>query len=148
MKNVWIVLVAEVKRRLTSRAFQLGVVIGMLGVAGMIKLPSLVAANVGANQSKAVLAGDPSLTARAKPLLAGEYTIVGTRTETSAPTAAELDRYGAGRMIAFQTRAVRCTSPSMRRIRKRYLRSISRSCWRRSVWPSRSGSSRPTRNAC
>lgn len=39
MKSVWIVLVAEVKRRITSRAFQFGVVIGMLGVAGMIKLP-------------------------------------------------------------------------------------------------------------
>jgi hypothetical protein len=39
VKSVWIVLVAEVKRRITSRAFQFGVVIGMLGVAGMIKLP-------------------------------------------------------------------------------------------------------------
>ena len=50
MKNVWIVLVAEVKRRLTSRAFQIGVVVGMLGVAAMIKLPSLVTANAGTDR--------------------------------------------------------------------------------------------------
>jgi ABC-2 type transport system permease protein len=103
MKNVWIVLVAEVKRRLTSRAFQIGVVIGMLGVAAMIKLPSLVAANVGAEQTQMVLAGEPQLTQRARALLAADYTIVGTRTETAAPSAADLDRMHAGRLVVLQS---------------------------------------------
>jgi ABC-2 type transport system permease protein len=103
MKNVWIVLVAEVKRRLTSRAFQIGVVIGMLGVAAMIKLPSMVAANVGADQTRVVLAGAPALTERARALLAADYTIVGTRTDTGAPSAADLDAMRAGRLIVLES---------------------------------------------
>jgi ABC-2 type transport system permease protein len=103
MKNVWIVCVAEVKRRLTSRAFQIGVVIGMLGVAGMIKLPSLVASNVGVDQTKVVLAGAPDLTDRAKTLVASDYTVTAVRTDTSPPTAAELDRLHAGRMIVLKS---------------------------------------------
>jgi ABC-2 type transport system permease protein len=103
VKNVWIVLVAEVKRRLTSRAFQIGVVVGMLGVAAMIKLPALVAANVGADQTKIVLAGAPRLTARARTLLSPDFTIAAVRTDISAPTAAELDRLHAGRLIVLQS---------------------------------------------
>jgi ABC-2 type transport system permease protein len=103
MRNVWIVLVAELKRRLTSRAFQFGLVIGMIGVAAMIKLPDLVASNTGANQSNAVLAGTPALTARAKALLGGDYTVVSTQTDTSPPDAATLDRLHAGRLIALES---------------------------------------------
>jgi ABC-2 type transport system permease protein len=101
MKNVWIVLVAEVKRRLTSRAFQIGVVIGMLGVAAMIKLPAMVASNVGADQSNIVLAGPPALTARAKQLLAPDFVVTSMRTDTTPPTAAELDRLHVGRLIVL-----------------------------------------------
>jgi ABC-2 type transport system permease protein len=103
MKNVWIVLVAEVKRRLTSRAFQIGVVVGMLGVAAMIKLPSMVAANVGADQTRIVLAGAPRLTERARTLLAADDTVVAVRTSTTAPSAAELDRLRAGRLIVLES---------------------------------------------
>jgi ABC-2 type transport system permease protein len=111
MRNVWIVLVAEVKRRLSSRAFQFGVVIGMLGVAAMIKLPSLVASNVGAEQSNIVLAGDPNLTGRASALLSSDYHVVAVRTDTTAPDAAELDRLHAGRLVVLESdgRSLRAT---------------------------------------
>jgi ABC-2 type transport system permease protein len=102
MKSVWIVLVAELKRRLTSRAFQIGLIIGMLGVAALIKLPDLVASNVGSDQSNAVLAGAPALTARAKELLGRNYTIVSVQTDTAAPNAADLERLHAGRLIALE----------------------------------------------
>jgi len=101
MKNVWIVLVAELKRRLTSRAFQFGVIIGMIGVAAMIKLPALVASNVDADQANVVLAGPPALTARAKQLLGGEFTILAVTRNTAPPTAADLDRLHAGRLIVL-----------------------------------------------
>ena len=101
MKNVWIVLVAEVKRRLTSRAFQIGVAVGMLGVAAMIKLPAMVASNIGADQTRIALAGPPQLTARAKALLSPDYTVVAVITDTTAPTAADLDRLHAGRLIVL-----------------------------------------------
>lgn len=103
MRNVWIVLVAEIKRRLTSRAFQIGVVVGMLGVAAMIKLPSMVAANVGADQTRIVLAGAPRLTERARTLLAADDTVVAVQTSTAAPSAAELDRLRAGRLIVLES---------------------------------------------
>jgi ABC-2 type transport system permease protein len=103
MKNVWIVLVAEVKRRLTSRAFQIGVVIGMLGVAGMSRIPSFVASHVGADQSTVVLAGTPALTARAASLLGPAYKIASIQTSIEPPTAADLARLHAGQFLAFTT---------------------------------------------
>jgi ABC-2 type transport system permease protein len=103
MKNVWIVCVAEVKRRLSSRAFLFGVVIGMLGVAAMIKLPAMVTSTVTGDETRVVLAGEPQLTARARTLLAGDFTITAERTETAPPSAALLDRLHAGRMIVLES---------------------------------------------
>jgi ABC-2 type transport system permease protein len=105
VKNVWIVLVAEVKRRLTSRAFQIGVVIGMLGVAGMSRIPSFVASHVGGDQTAVVLAGAPALTARAAGLLGGAYKIAAIQTSTEPPTAADLTRLHAGQFIVLTTSA-------------------------------------------
>jgi ABC-2 type transport system permease protein len=103
MNAVWIVCKAEVKRRLRSRAYQIGVVVGMLGIAAMIRLPGAVAEHVTASQRTIALAGSPLLTARAKDMFAGAYTIVAVLPDTHAPTAQEMTHLGTGRVIALST---------------------------------------------
>ena len=105
MRDFWIVYLAETKRRLRSRAFQIGLVIGMLGVAGMIELPGFLDKQIAAGQRTILLAGEPALIARARPLLQSSYTIAGTRVSTAAPTAAELAAARAGALVAVERSA-------------------------------------------
>lgn len=102
MRNVWIVCLAEIKRRVTSRVFQFGVVIGMLGVALMIRLPGFVESHVNESSSSVILAGSPALTVRAQTLLTPEFRVVATRTGVQAPSSHDLDAAKAGRMIALE----------------------------------------------
>jgi ABC-2 type transport system permease protein len=103
MNSVWIVCVAEVKRRITSRAFQIGVIIGMLGVAAMVRIPAFVASHVGADQTAIVLAGAPELTARAKTLLGSDYKVVAVQTSIAPPSSDDLARRQAGRLVALES---------------------------------------------
>jgi ABC-2 type transport system permease protein len=69
------VYVAELNRRIKSRPFIVGLLIGVVGVTLLTQLPQWVgSAFTGSNTI--VLIGDPALTARAKPLLQGDYKIV------------------------------------------------------------------------
>ncbi len=65
---------AELARRLTSKPFLIGLAAGVLFIVLFTKIPQIFA---GAFEgSKAIaLAGDPSLTARAKPLLEKDFTV-------------------------------------------------------------------------
>ncbi|MBV8491119.1 MAG: hypothetical protein JO199_11375, partial [Candidatus Eremiobacteraeota bacterium] len=99
MREVWIVLKAEVKRRLTSRAYQIGVVVGMIGIAAMIRLPGAVQEHVNANSHSIALVGSPALTARAKDLLGTTYRVVATVPALAAPDAAAMSQLGTGRIL-------------------------------------------------
>lgn len=101
MRDFLIVYAAELKRRLRSRAFQIGLIVGVLGVAGMIKLPSFVESHVGVEQQYVALAGAPALVAQARTLLENDYTISAVRASTSPPSEADLAAMHAGRMIAL-----------------------------------------------
>ncbi len=68
------VFVVEFIRRVTSRPFIISIVIGMLAVSLFSFMPLLVS-QAFSGPSNIALVGDPHLLARAKPLLAHDYTI-------------------------------------------------------------------------
>ncbi len=75
IEDLGTVYAAELNRRIRSRPFIVGLLIGVLGITALVRLPALVGtAFTGSNTI--VLVGDPALTARAKPLLSDDYTIV------------------------------------------------------------------------
>jgi len=74
IRDLGTVFVAELTRRLKSRPFLIGMLIGVIGVVSITKLPFLLAgAFTGSNA--VVLVGDAALTQAAKPLLADDYKI-------------------------------------------------------------------------
>ncbi|HEY5341003.1 MAG TPA: ABC transporter permease [Candidatus Aquilonibacter sp.] len=74
--DLGIVYAAELARRITSRPFLIGLIIGVLGITFFVRMPSFIGnAFTGANTI--VLVGSPALTARAKPLLSDDYKIEG-----------------------------------------------------------------------
>src|SRR5690348_6152287 len=90
---------AEIMRRLRSRTFWIGLVFGVVGIAAMMELPRYFASYT--MQSKHVLlAGDAQTVALAKPLLDKDFTIVGERRSTAAPTLDELQAKKASAVIA------------------------------------------------
>lgn len=101
MTSVWIVLLAEVKRRLRSRAYQIGVVVGMLGIAAMLRLPQSLEARVTASQHAIALAGNPLLTSRAKTLLEKSFTVVAVLPGAEEATPQTMTRLGVSRVVAL-----------------------------------------------
>ena len=91
---------AEIMRRLQSRTFWIGLVFGIIGIAAMMELPRFFASYT--IQSKHVLlAGDPKLVASARPLLEKDFTIVGERRSTAAPSLDELQSRKASAVVAI-----------------------------------------------
>ncbi|HTU81040.1 MAG TPA: ABC transporter permease [Candidatus Acidoferrales bacterium] len=101
MNDVWIVCVAEVRRRLRSRAYQIGVVVGMLGIAVMIRLPAMLQARVAEDQTRIAIAGPPELTAPVASALRGTYTIVAVLGPRGRPTVQTLHRLHVTRLLAL-----------------------------------------------
>ena len=78
MTRDWtIVYAAEIARRIKSRPFIVGLLVGILGITLLTKLPSFLDRTI-TSSNAVVLVGDASLTARAKPLLADSYHILAT----------------------------------------------------------------------
>jgi ABC-2 type transport system permease protein len=93
MNTLPIIFQAEFLRKVRSRPFIIGTVIGMLAVAGIVFLPGYLGKMFNANTKSIILAGDPALIVRAKPLLAKDFDIVATpRAPLVPPTIADLDR--------------------------------------------------------
>jgi ABC-2 type transport system permease protein len=80
------VYVAEIMRRIKSRPLIVGLVVGVLAIMLIFKLPSLLESTI-VGARTAVLVGNPGLTARAKPLLADDFKIVGTLDTTTVDDA-------------------------------------------------------------
>jgi ABC-2 type transport system permease protein len=72
------VYVAEIMRRIKSRPFLVGLLVGVVAIMLLLKLPSLLIGVVSGSKT-AILIGEPSLTARAEPLLSDDYKIVGSQ---------------------------------------------------------------------
>jgi ABC-2 type transport system permease protein len=69
------VYVAEITRRLRSRPFIVGLVIGVIAIMLLLRLPAFLDRSLTSSKTT-VLVGDPSLTTPAKTLLADDYHIV------------------------------------------------------------------------
>jgi ABC-2 type transport system permease protein len=100
LHDLLIVYRAELARRIRSRPFLIGLIVGGLGIAGVAKLPAFMNAHAAGGQSRIVLAGAPDLTARAAPLLAREYTIAAI-VPPATPSMRELQRLGAERFVSL-----------------------------------------------
>ncbi|HKE36954.1 MAG TPA: ABC transporter permease [Candidatus Baltobacteraceae bacterium] len=101
LRDLFIVYRAEILRRIQSRPFLIGLIIGGLGIAGLAKLPAFMSSHVTNAQARVVLGGAPRLTAEAALLLGSQYDIAGIQTSVTPPSLRELDRLRAGRFIAL-----------------------------------------------
>lgn len=84
---------AEVMRRLRSRAFLIGLVIGALGIFVMLKLPGFVEGFT-AQSNRIALAGDPAVISAARPLLKKDFNIGATLPGVTHPSATDLESHG------------------------------------------------------
>jgi len=74
IQDIGTVFAGEITRRIKSRPFLIGLVLGVVALLAITKLPSLLG-NAFSGSNDVILVGDPALTARAKPLLSDGYTI-------------------------------------------------------------------------
>jgi ABC-2 type transport system permease protein len=82
----------EFLRRIRSRAYIFGTLIGIFAIVLVTALPSLLGSAFRNSSNRLIIAGEPGLTAPAKKLLAKEFTVVATRPAPLAPpTLADLD---------------------------------------------------------
>ncbi len=94
MNEFIIVLSAELQRRLRSRIFFVGLLIGMLAVALLVRLPNFLDSAITKASGSIVVLGEPRLVAVASPLLAKDFKIVATeRYVGDLPTSGYLDRH-------------------------------------------------------
>jgi ABC-2 type transport system permease protein len=95
MNTIGIVFTAEFTRRVRSRAFLAGTLIGAIGIVLLTLLPALIGGMTSSSANKVVLVGDPTLTAQAKKALARDFDVVATLPRLDQqPTAAYLDAHG------------------------------------------------------
>ena len=95
MNTIGIVFTAEFTRRVRSRAFLAGTLIGAIGIVLLTLLPALIGGMTSSSAKKVVLVGDPTLTAQAKKALARDFDVVATLPRLDQkPTAAFLDAHG------------------------------------------------------
>ncbi|MEO6835612.1 MAG: ABC transporter permease [Candidatus Tumulicola sp.] len=97
------VFTAEFGRRIRSRPFQIGVLLGVLGILAFTKLPLLLANAFGEAGSSIVLAGDRELVERAKPLLERDFTVAAVESGARAPALADLKAHGAASWVTLQS---------------------------------------------
>lgn len=110
MNDFIVVYSAELMRRVKSRPFQVGLLIGVLGIVLFLKAPAMIAGSFGGHDTRVVLAGPPALTARAKTLLADSYVVAGVTTQTGTPDGAALKAHRADAWIALSgTKSLRVT---------------------------------------
>ncbi len=92
MNELITVYIAEIMRRLRSRAFIVGLLIGAAGIALMLRLPAILDSFT--NQSfRVLLAGDPALINAARPLLQKDLNVTGTMPNVTALSPGDLKRH-------------------------------------------------------
>lgn len=87
------VLSAELVRRLQSRAFRIGLIVGMAAVALIIKLPAVIGGALTQQAHEIVLAGPADLTGPARALLAKDFEIQSVTPDTAPASIAYLDAH-------------------------------------------------------
>ena len=94
MNTIGVVAAAEFERRIKSRTFIFGTLIGAVMIAGIAFLPALFG-SVAGSSNKIMLAGDPALTSAAAKLLQRDFVVTETLPRLPAkPSAAYLEAHG------------------------------------------------------
>ncbi|HEV2738298.1 MAG TPA: ABC transporter permease [Candidatus Elarobacter sp.] len=107
MNTVGVIFSAEFVRRIKSKAFLAGTLIGAASILLIAILPSILGGAMSSSSKKIVLVGDPALTATAKTLLKRDFEITATLTQLPAtPTPAFLDANGKASAVAILSRPV------------------------------------------
>src|ERR1700681_4085772 len=107
VNTVGVIFSAEFLRRIKSKAFLVGTIIGAASILLIAILPSILGGALSSSSKKIVLVGDPALTATAKTLLQRDFEITATlRKLDAAPTPAFLDAHGKASAVAILSRPV------------------------------------------
>lgn len=101
MNDTLTVFTAEFMRRIKSRPFLIGLLIGIVGLLVMARLPAWMDKLTNNQTHRIVLAGDPALTKRANELLKNDYTIARQIT-VGTPDAKLLEREEAAAEVVLQ----------------------------------------------
>ena len=105
MNTLAVVFNAEFLRRVTSRAFLVGTLIGAGSVVLIAVLPSLLGGALSSSSKKIVLVGSPALTRAASEVLARDFEITAVLPALEhAPNAAFLDAHGRASAVAIVER--------------------------------------------
>lgn len=95
LNDIAIIFGAEFMRKIRSRPFIIGTLVGALAIVALSALPSIVTTAFNNATKRIVLAGDPAIVAPAARLLAHDYDIVARLPPpTSPPTLADLNSNG------------------------------------------------------
>jgi len=107
VNTIGVIFSAEFLRRIKSKAFLAGTLIGAASILLIAILPSILGGALSNSSKKIVLVGDPELTATAKTLLQRDFEITATLTKLeAAPTPAFLDAHGKASAVAILSRPV------------------------------------------
>ncbi|HWT06711.1 MAG TPA: hypothetical protein VN224_13200, partial [Xanthomonadales bacterium] len=107
MNTVGVIFSAEFVRRIKSKAFLAGTLIGAASILLIAILPSILGGAMSSSSKKIVLVGDPALTATAKTLLQRDFEITASLTKLdAAPTPAFLDAHDKASAVAILSRPV------------------------------------------
>ena len=104
MSDLITVYSAEIMRRMQSRTFWIGLVFGLVGIAAMMELPRYFETYT-VQSKRVIIAGDAAMVAAARPLLRKDFTIVGERRSTKAPSVQELQASKASGVLAIERTA-------------------------------------------
>jgi ABC-2 type transport system permease protein len=92
MRDFGTIFEVEFLRRVRSRAYIFGTLIGVLAIVLVTALPSLLGNAFRGSANQLIIAGEPALTAPAKKLLAKDFDVIATRSiPQTTPTLADLD---------------------------------------------------------
>ncbi len=93
--DLGVIFQTELSRKVRSRPYLIGTVIGAIGILLLASLPTLLDNAFSGATKNIILAGDPVIVAQAKPLLEKDFKIVATEpAPTTQPTIAYLDAHG------------------------------------------------------
>ncbi|HEV3086057.1 MAG TPA: ABC transporter permease [Candidatus Elarobacter sp.] len=105
MNTLSVVFNAEFVRRIRSRAFLAGTLIGAASIVLIAMLPALLGGMMSSSGKKIVLVGDPAITSTASTLLKRDFTITATLPKLDqTPSAAFLDAHGKAAAVAILKR--------------------------------------------
>ena len=99
---------AEMLRRFRSRVFWIGLLFGVVGIAGMMKLPAVLSDAFEQIGHAIVLSGEPAIVERARPLLGKDFAVVGSLPPGQPISNRDLTRFNAAAILCSNCSAPYC----------------------------------------